>query len=254
MVKQRQTPHIDVILPNFAEYGHLDETVDSWRSLFNTLLQYKQIPANIVEAVGGFSPHDQVTWIFDNRTAAIFLHQVRPFVGSEKLPRDLTDDDKKIDLPRRADEALAFYLWVELRTLKLREQTKRKGKSSTSPVFGDGLIPRSIIASVAAELVSESRRMNCPVGEMLERLLNELLGSTMVSSVSDEYVARRTAVWTLVQESIGVRKLATRLDVAPSTVSRWLKDSRFLAEVQEVRDHLLRHSKQRDRKKAGTIA
>ena len=80
--------------------------------------------------------------------------------------RLLTDDQKKLT----ASEALAFFLIISLRELKYAEMM-RQG----APVRTQQLVPRSVIAEVAADLLGSCELWNYSPGSHLNALIRELL-------------------------------------------------------------------------------
>jgi hypothetical protein len=127
-----------------------------------------------------------------------------------------------------ASEALAFFLRVELRNLKYAEK-KRKA----APVRTSNLVPRSVIAEIAMGLLDS---YGGKPGPFLTELFRELLNvGSDKHGAPRQLDAQEQAASILAQHPTArTRKLARKLNVNPSTVSRWRRSPEFQAKVEEA--------------------
>jgi hypothetical protein len=127
-----------------------------------------------------------------------------------------------------ASEATALFLRVILR--------RHKTTTKPSPVRSQGVVSKRIISDAAIHLLNLCFVWNYAPGPMLRDLFRELLN---VEGVRTGAPRRADARWRAVrilaeQPDISSRKLAEDLGVHPTTVTRWRKNSSFIAEVERT--------------------
>jgi hypothetical protein len=141
--------------------------------------------------------------------------------------RLLTDDQKKLT----ASEALAFFLIISLRELKHAEMM-RQG----APVRTQQLVPRSVIAEVATDLLGSCELWNYSPGPHLNALIRELLNVDRDKHGAIRHVDERKQASLIIAQDpkVPTRELARRLDVDASTISRWRRSPEFKREVERT--------------------
>jgi hypothetical protein len=130
-----------------------------------------------------------------------------------------------------ASEALAFFLRIDLRQLKYAEKQHKAAPARTLK-----LVPRSVIAEIAMDLLENCVAANRAPGPFLNELLRELLNiEGYKHGASRQWEAQEQAAFIIAQyPAVHTRELARIVKVNPSTVSRWRRSSEFNARVQEV--------------------
>jgi hypothetical protein len=130
-------------------------------------------------------------------------------------------------------ESVAAWLRTELKSLRDAERTP-----GAAPVRRGKALSRIEISEIAVEL------LECIGGEQLIYLFQELLDIDRhrKSLADDQFkldqAAQIEATAELQGDSLGVRSLADRMSVSPSTVTRWRKSRPFLERVQFFKDIL----------------
>jgi hypothetical protein len=123
-----------------------------------------------------------------------------------------------------ASEALAFFLRMSLRELKHAEKNRK-----AAPVRTLGLVPRSLIAEIALDLLGSCETWGHPPGHWLNNLIRELLNLEHDrQGMSRDVETQERAAGVLAQApSMRTRELARALDVNASTISRWRRSPEF---------------------------
>ena len=132
-----------------------------------------------------------------------------------------TDDEVK---EFTASEALAFFLRMELRDLKRAERNRK-----AAPVRTLNLVPRSLIAEIAMNLLETCDLWARPPGTVLNSLIRELLNLDQDrQGMPREAEAQERAARILAQDpTMRTRELARELHMNASTVSRWRRSPKF---------------------------
>jgi hypothetical protein len=136
-----------------------------------------------------------------------------------------------------ASEALAFFLRMDLRDLKHAEKNR-----NAAPVRTLNLVPRSLIAEIAVNLLESCERWTRPPGTLLNSLIRELLNLDQDRhGMPREAEAQVRATWILAQDpTVRTRELARDLHVNASTVSRWRRSPKFKQLVEQKKQALNR--------------
>jgi hypothetical protein len=131
-----------------------------------------------------------------------------------------------------ASEALAFFLRINLRELKYAEK-----KHKPAPARTLKLVPRSVIAEIAMDLFASCSLWNYAPGPFLQELFRELLDIESRKNVLPRSLdAQKSAAFIVAQiPAVRTRELARRVQVNPSTISRWRRSSEFNAEVEKAK-------------------
>ena len=138
-------------------------------------------------------------------------------------------DDGKYELT--ASEALAFFLRICLRDLK---HAVRRGNAA--PVRTEKLVPRSVIAWVATDLLGNCGVWNYSPGPHLNTLIRELLNVDTDKAGAIRHVEeQKEASFIIAQDpTVPTRELARQLGVDASTISRWRRSPEFKKEVERA--------------------
>jgi hypothetical protein len=138
-------------------------------------------------------------------------------------------DEEKTTLT--ASEALAFFLRISLRDLKHAERTH-----NAAPVHTQRLVPRSVIAWVATDLLRSCEIWNYSPGPHLNALIRELLNVDGEKHGATLHVdAQKDASFIIAQDpKVHTRELARRLNVNASTISRWRRSPQFEEKVKQM--------------------
>jgi hypothetical protein len=227
-------------------------TLEEWKLLrdaaFDDLRKYP-IPPNFIVAVQHFRGHAAVSWVTeDGRPANPDDKGVIPIVeppekrGREAMLEFLNDAQRKFDslftisAPKTADEGLAACL---------RERLKMLRGAGSSPARQRQMLPRSVIATIAVDMLESCNLFDRTSGTQLTNLLRELLEVDRPKlRASRQFVARYDATWVIAQvENISTRELAKMIGVNATSVSRWRKDPKFQKEVEEHR-RFIEHAKE----------
>jgi hypothetical protein len=127
-----------------------------------------------------------------------------------------------------AAEALAFFLRIHLRDLKYHEQ-----KRSAAPARRLGLLPRSVIAEIALDLLESCRTRNCSPSLHLTILLRELLNLDVDRGLTLHKEAKEWMAFVIASRpAVSTRDLARAIRVNASTVSRWRKSPEFKEKIE----------------------
>ena len=130
-----------------------------------------------------------------------------------------------------ASEALAIFLRICVRDLKYAERTR-----NAAAVRTQGLVPRSVIAEVATDLLGSCQLWNYSSGPELNALIRELLNVDTDKHGATRHVdAPEQARFIIAQDpTVHTRELARRLDVNASTISRWRGRPEFKEKVEQT--------------------
>jgi hypothetical protein len=141
--------------------------------------------------------------------------------------RKRTKDDEMEGMT--ASEALAFLLRIFLRQLKNAERSRK-----AAPVRSLKLVPRSLIAEIAMELLASCETWGRPPGRWLNSLMRELLDLERDrQGMSRDVEAQEQAAGILAQTpTVLTRQLARALHVNASTISRWRRSPEFKQMVE----------------------
>ena len=139
----------------------------------------------------------------------------------------MKDDDQQEGMT--ASEALAFFLRIFLRELKHAEQNRK-----AAPVRSLNLVPRSLIAEIAMNLLRSCTTWGYPPGPLLNGLIGELLNREHDRQGMARDVATQDRAASIVSHSpmVRTRELARALHVNASTVSRWRRSPEFKRMVE----------------------
>jgi hypothetical protein len=153
--------------------------------------------------------------------AAAVVEDVRTY---KRLRESKNDKEGKT-----ASEVLAFLLKVLLREVKEAEKAK------TLRVRKLGLVPRSLIAEVAMDLLESCATWGLPPGNFLCSLLLELLNldRDRQTMPGDSEKKDRAAALVAQAPNVGTRQLARQIKVDASTISRWRKSPEFQQMVED---------------------
>jgi hypothetical protein len=139
----------------------------------------------------------------------------------------MQDDDQKEGMT--ASETLAFFLRIFLRELKHAEKNRK-----AAPVRTLKLVPRSLIAEIAVDLLGSCETWGHPPGPLLNNLVRELLNleHDRQGMVRDVETQQRAAGIVARAPMVRTRELARALHVNASTISRWRKSPEFKRMVE----------------------
>jgi hypothetical protein len=155
------------------------------------------------------------------------IAEIREWVA---LGRRMLADDKKDKTELTASEGLAFLLRICLRELKHAEKTR-----NAAPVRKQQLVPRSVIAEVATDLLGSCELWNYVPGQHLNALISELLNVDRVKHWARHVDGQNQASFIIAQNpKVHTRELARRLDVNASTISRWRRSPEFKEKVERT--------------------
>jgi hypothetical protein len=145
----------------------------------------------------------------------------------------MEDDDKKEGMT--ASEALAFLLRIFLRELKHAERSRK-----AAPVRSLNLVPRSLIAEIAMDLLGSCETRGHPPGPLLNSLMRELLNleHDRQGMSRDVETQERAAGIVAQAPTVRTRGLARALHVNASTISRWRRSPEFKQMVERKKEGL----------------
>lgn len=134
-----------------------------------------------------------------------------------------------------ASEALAFFLRTSLRELKHAEKLRK-----AAPVRALKLLPRSLIAEIAMDLLASCETWGYPPGHSLNNLIRELLNleHDRQGMSRDVETKERTARILAQAPTVRTRELARALHVNASTISRWRKSPEFKRMIEREAETL----------------
>jgi transposase-like protein len=167
--------------------------------------------------------------------------QAPRFAELKVADKRLQDEDRKEGMS--ASDALAFILRMFLRTLKHAEKNRE-----AAPVRTKKLVPRSLIAEIAMDLLETCASFGYPPGPLLNSLVRELLNLDRDrQTMSRDVETQQWAAFALAEfPTVGTRKLAKALDVNPSTISRWRRSPDFQEMIQREAESLKSHARLTD--------
>ena len=147
--------------------------------------------------------------------------------------RRMQDDDQKEEMA--ASEALAFLLRMFLRDLKHAEKSR-----NAAPVRTLNLVPRSLIAEIAMDLLGSCETWSYSPGPFLNGLIHELLNLEHDKQGMSRHAEtqKRAAAVIAQAPAVRTRELARALHVNASTISRWRRDPEFKKMVDRKRKAL----------------
>jgi hypothetical protein len=139
-----------------------------------------------------------------------------------------------VDPNPKTKEKIAEWLRNELGRLRVEEQ-----RVGAAPIFAGGMLSRITIADIALTMI---QFLEGPPGEALICLLQELLDVdrhriALVKNRPDSFVLAtiEEALSALQGKTLGVRELAKRVSVPPSTITRWRRLDEYRRGVLNVR-------------------
>jgi hypothetical protein len=224
-----------------------EPTLEEWKELrdaaFDELRKYP-IPETLIQAVQDFQSHAEVAWVTEQGNPAQPNEAAMPVIQTQKReskeemrkildqPRFNLDDFSEHPFPQTAGDALAAWLRPHLARLR---------RAKNAPVRADKMLPRSIIATIAMDILENNVLFGYVPGEELINLLKELLDVDKQKASADrQFAARYKASWILAQnENIPTRTLERFLGVNASSISRWRKEPAFLRMIQEKKQAIV---------------
>jgi len=143
----------------------------------------------------------------------------------------MQDNDEKEGMT--ASETLAFMLRTCLRALKHAEKNRK-----AAPVRTLNLVPRSLIAEIAMDLLESCYARGCPPGLWLTRLTRGLLNLERDrQGMSRDIETQERAAGIVAQfPKVRTRELARALHVNASTISRWRRSPEFKQMVERKKE------------------
>jgi hypothetical protein len=159
--------------------------------------------------------------------------KARRFTEIMAAHKRMQDDDEKEGMT--ASEALAFLLRIFLRELKHAEKNRK-----AAPVRTLSLVPRSLIAEIAMDLLGSCETWGHPPGPLLNSLMRELLNLEHDrQGMSRDVETQERAAGVVAQApAVRTRELARALHVNASTISRWRRSPEFKQMVERKREAL----------------
>jgi hypothetical protein len=159
------------------------------------------------------------------RDSADFLADLQAL---QKRLHNRAESEKAREGRLTASEALAFLLRINLRGLKDAEASRK------APVRSLKLMPRSLIAEIAMDLLESCEAWEYPPGPILLSLFHELLNLERdKKDITRELETQKRAAAIVARTpEIGTRKLATILGINAGTVSRWRRSPEFKRMVE----------------------
>jgi hypothetical protein len=197
-----------------------EERTNVRHAVFDELCKHS-IPKALIDAVRRFRSTSKVNLATGDDNPASCAN------AENKEPVPVIEESHRGKALVTADEALACSLRKHLSKIRSRAAHVRQRK----------MLPKSVIATVAMDMVTIRVAWAQPLGLQLVSLLKELLEVDRPKLDSArEFLARHYASWILAQDdTMGTRLLANLLGVSASSVSRWRKDSEFSKEVEKHR-------------------
>src|SRR5262249_28174103 len=208
MIKWKERPLVRIRIPGKCAEASLNQecglSTEEWyhlrKSVFGKLRRAKTIiPHELIDLVDRFERRTLVQVVSSGTSEGAGLQG-----GKQNL--------------LMASEAMSFFLRMELRNLKSAEK-KRKG----APVRASKLVPRSVIAEIAMDLLEGCVAADEGPGPFLIELFRELLNvGTDKHGEPRQFEAQEQAASIVAQyPTVPTRELARVVKVNPSTVSRW---------------------------------
>src|SRR5262245_26941588 len=223
---------------------------DEWhrrrRKAFAQLRQGGFIPGELLDLVEHFKEQTRVQpFVYRPTEKVEFRFGVKVAGGQEKADKArrladimaahkrMQDDDEKEGMT--ASEALAFLLRIFLRELKHAEKNRK-----AAPVRTLNLVPRSLIAEIAMDLLGSCETWGHPPGPFLNSLIRELLNLEHDKQGMSRYVETQERAAGIVTQAPAVRtrEPASMLYVNASTISRWRRSPEFKQMVERKKESL----------------
>jgi hypothetical protein len=220
-----------------------DEWYDRRTDAFAQLRKFGFIPTELLDLVENFKEQTIVKPFVYRPTDKVELRfgvKVLPkqgmdgrtnrFAEMREIVRRMEENKKDNQDGMTSSEALAFFLRILLRELKEAERSRK-----AAPVRTLSLLPRSLIAEVAMDLLGSCEAWSYPPSYFLNNLIRELLNLERDRTrMSRDAEAQQRAAAILAQATtIGTRELARAVHVNASTVSRWRRSPEFKQMVQD---------------------
>jgi hypothetical protein len=157
----------------------------------------------------------------------------RGFAEIMAAHKRMRDGDQKGGMT--TSEALAFLLRIFLRELKHAEKNRK-----AAPVRTLNLVPRSLIAEIAMDLLGSCETWGHPPGPLLNSLIRELLNleHDRQGMSRDVETQERAAGIVAQAPTVRTRELARVLHVNASTISRWRRSPEFKQMVERKKEAL----------------
>jgi len=226
------------------DYPKYDMTGVYWWDLRDKMysdLENRSIPGDLIDWARTGLSHAQVRWLTVPAAGTVISDDQFEIceVPSGLDPEQLLARGARLDeAPETVGEALAYGLSVELSRLR-----EAKG----APVRLGKRLPRSTIAWIALDLLTS--HVISPPGPYLKELLYALLG---VGRPQDNdvkvFAARYRAAWIVAEDpDVDSERIAQKLGVDRSSISRWRKDPEFQRSVSNLQNASRLRPKRTDR-------
>jgi hypothetical protein len=191
------------------------------------------IPSELVDLVEHEAEQTRVQLVFRKVTTTdvetrikIIGEKIRHFADLQAFQKRVHSRAEKewAEKGLTASEMLAFLLRIHLRELKHAE-----GSRKAAPVRTLNLMPRSLIAEIAMDLLERCDAWEYPPGPFLLSLFHELLNLERdKKDISRQLETKKHAAAIVAQmPEIGTRELAAMLGINAGTVSRWRNSPEF---------------------------
>jgi hypothetical protein len=226
MIKTEDLPLVRIRIDGeSADVSLIEEpglSLEEWKHVrdaaFAQLKAKTIIPRELIDLVEDFNGQALVQIVFSKTPDGAGVQ-----FGTTRKRKQNPDEQNLLTV----SEALAWFLRLELRTLKHAEK-----KRAAAPVRTSNLVPRSVISEIAMDLLDSCT--DAP-GPFLNQLVRELLNvGTDKHGEPRQFEAQEQAASIVAQyPTVPTRALARVVKVNPSTVSRWRRSSEFQARVEE---------------------
>ncbi len=244
-----KNPHLILMVQDGQRVGisqdEYDLSPDEWRSrrktAFSRLRKVGGIPLDLLDLVEHFEEQTLVQLYVHRPTQKVELKfEVKVLPNKKDVGRKRKSTATAAEQPEASDgdrnegmtasEALALFLKFALRNLKHAESNLH-----AAPVRTLKLVPRSLIAEIAMDLMESCQMRGRPPGSFLGGLFRELLDLDRDrQAVQREAKAKERAARILsCTPMMGTRELAKLVHVNASTISRWRRNPEFQALVAQ---------------------
>jgi transcriptional regulator with XRE-family HTH domain len=226
--------------PHLAKFDEYKLSLDEWyrrrTGAFAQLRKAGGIPGQLLDLVERFQEQTLVQAFVHRPAGKVELRygeEGGKARSAEMVAADqrMQDNDEKEGMT--ASETLAFMLRMCLYALKHAEKNRK-----AAPVRTLNLVPRSLIAEIAMDLLESCYARGCPPGLWLTRLTRELLNLERDrQGMSRDIETQGRAAGIVAQApKVGTRELARALHVNASTISRWRRSPEFKQMVERKKE------------------